>query len=121
MKLRRTTTALLAATAMTASLLGGQAYAADTTSEARYDTETPAAYKMIGDLVIARPFAIGATAIGAAAWLVSLPFTIGRNTSEATDALVLAPGYEAFVRCLGCTSSYEDWAKSRKHNNHTQP
>ncbi|MCJ8170484.1 multidrug transporter [Atopomonas sediminilitoris] len=120
MKLRRTTTALLAATAMTASLLGGQAYAEDASST-RYQNETPAAYSMIGDLVIARPLAIGATAIGAAAWLVALPFTIGRNTTESTDALVLAPGYEAFVRCLGCTSGYEDWAKSRKHNNQTQP
>ena len=53
-----------------------------------------------------RPLLIGATAIGAAAFIVSLPFTaLGGNVGEAAQSLVVEPGKEAFVRCLGCTSS----------------
>ena len=71
-----------------------------------YTVNAPPAYSMIGDLLIARPFLIVGTAIGAAAFVVSLPFTaLGGNVKEAGDALVLAPGREAFVRCLGCSSS----------------
>ena len=71
-----------------------------------YTAEAPKGYAMIGDLVIARPLLIGATAIGAAAFVVSLPFTaLGGNVGEAAQSLVVEPGKEAFVRCLGCTSS----------------
>ena len=71
-----------------------------------YRVEAPSGFAMVGDLVIARPLLIGATAIGAAAFIVSLPFTaLGGNVGEAAQALVAEPGKEAFVRCLGCTSS----------------
>lgn len=71
-----------------------------------YTVEAPNAYSMIGDLVIARPLLIGATVLGAAAFVVSLPFTaLGGNVGEAGKALVVEPGKAAFVRCLGCTTS----------------
>lgn len=71
-----------------------------------YTANAPKAFSMVGDLVIARPLLIGATAVGAVAFVVSLPFTaLGGNVGEAAQALVLEPGKEAFVRCLGCTSS----------------
>ncbi|WP_137819276.1 multidrug transporter [Pseudomonas sp. 2FG] len=71
-----------------------------------YTVEAPPAYSMIGDLLIARPLLIGATAIGVVAFVVSLPFTaLGGNVGEAAQELVVVPGKEAFVRCLGCTSS----------------
>ncbi|WP_277373073.1 multidrug transporter [Pseudomonas sp. AA-38] len=71
-----------------------------------YTVEAPKGYAMVGDLVIARPLLIGATAIGTAAFIVSLPFTaLGGNVGEAAQSLVVEPGREAFVRCLGCTSS----------------
>ena len=71
-----------------------------------YDTNVPAGYAMIGDLVIARPLLIGATAVGVVAFVVSLPFTaLGGNVGGAAESLVMAPGREAFVRCLGCTTS----------------
>ena len=57
---------------------------------------------MIGDLVIARPLLIGATVLGAAAFVVSLPFTaLGGNVGEAGKALVVEPGKAA---------SYAAWA-----------
>ncbi len=71
-----------------------------------YTVEAPKGYSMIGDLVIARPLLIGATAIGVVAFVVSLPFTaLGGNVGEAAHELVVVPGQEAFVRCLGCTTS----------------
>lgn len=71
-----------------------------------YEVEAPPAYSMIGDLLIARPLLIAATAVGTVAFVVSLPFTaLGGNVKDAGKALVVDPGKEAFVRCLGCTSS----------------
>lgn len=74
-----------------------------------YTANAPKAFSMIGDLVVARPLLIGATAVGAVAFVVSLPFTaLGGNVGEAAQALVVEPGKEAFVRCLGCTTSGYD-------------
>ncbi|MCY1561359.1 hypothetical protein D9M68_986030 [compost metagenome] len=61
---------------------------------------------MMGDLIFARPLLIAATIVGTAAFIVSLPFSaLGGNVKEAGQALVIDPGKEAFVRCLGCTTS----------------
>lgn len=107
MKPVRTTAAVLA---LTSGLLALPALAdvsqQNTSGDPYYTVEAPKGYAMIGDLIIARPLLIGATAIGAAAFVVSLPFTaLGGNVGEAAQSLVVEPGKEAFVRCLGCTSS----------------
>ncbi|WP_455923896.1 multidrug transporter [Pseudomonas putida] len=69
-----------------------------------YQVQSPPAFSMIADLVIARPFLVAATAVGAVVFVVSLPFTaLGGNVKDAGNALVVAPGKSAFVRCLGCT------------------
>ncbi|MDB6143284.1 MAG: Cation/multidrug efflux pump [Pseudomonas sp.] len=71
-----------------------------------YEIESPPAYAMIGDLLIARPLLVAATAIGAVVFVVSLPFTAaGGGIGEAGKALVVDPGKAAFARCLGCTGS----------------
>ncbi|CDF81757.1 hypothetical secreted protein [Pseudomonas knackmussii B13] len=71
-----------------------------------YSVDTPPFYSMLGDLIIARPLLLGATVIGTAAFIVSLPFTaLGGNVKEAGQALVIDPGKATFVRCLGCTES----------------
>ena len=68
--------------------------------------DEPTAMAMTGDLVVARPLGIAITAIGAAVFVVSLPFTaLGGNVSQSADTLVTGPAREAFVRCLGCKSS----------------
>ena len=107
MKLFRSTAAALA---LTTGLLALPAYAdaaqQNTSGDPLYTANAPKAFSMIGDLLIARPLLIGATAIGALAFVVSLPFTAaGGNIGEAGHALVVEPGKEAFVRCLGCTTS----------------
>lgn len=71
-----------------------------------YTVEAPPAWAMMGDLIVARPLLIAATIIGAGAFVISLPFTAaGGNMGEAGKALVVDPGKEAFVRCLGCSES----------------
>jgi hypothetical protein len=107
MKLFRSTAAALA---LTTGLLVLPAYAdaaqQNTSGDPLYTANAPKAFSMVGDLLIARPLLIGATAIGAIAFVVSLPFTaLGGNIGEAGKALVLEPGEAAFVRCLGCTTS----------------
>jgi len=78
----------------------------DTSSgDPTYQIQNPPAYAMMGDLLVARPLLIGATAIGAVLFVVALPFTVfGGNVKEAGQALVLDPGRSAFVRCLGCST-----------------
>ncbi len=115
MNLFRTTAAILALTsgllALPAQADEVQRTTANTgtntpSGDPLYTIQNPKGYAMFGDLLIARPLLIGATAIGAVAFVVSLPFTaLGGNVGEAGEALVLEPGREAFVRCLGCTTS----------------
>jgi len=107
MKLFRSTAAALA---LTTGLLALPAHAdvaqQNSSGDPLYTANAPKAYSMVGDLLIARPLLIGATAIGVVAFVVSLPFTaLGGNVAEAGQALVVEPGKEAFVRCLGCTTS----------------
>ncbi|WP_425917309.1 multidrug transporter [Pseudomonas sp. GWSMS-1] len=107
MKLFRSTAAALA---LTTGLLALPAHAEvaqqNTSGDPLYTANAPKAYSMLGDLLIARPLLIGATAIGVVAFVVSLPFTaLGGNVGEAAQAMVVEPGKEAFVRCLGCTTS----------------
>ncbi len=109
MKLFRTTAAALALTTGLLTLPAQAEEVQTSSGDPAYDIQTPKAYAMLGDLIIARPLLIGATAVGAVAFVVSLPFTaLGGNVAEAGEALVLEPGKEAFVRCLGCdTSGYK--------------
>ncbi len=107
MNLFRSTAAVLA---LTTGLLALPAHAESVPQNASgdpmYTVEAPKAYSMVGDLIIARPLLIAATAIGAGVFVVSLPFTaLGGNVGEAGKALVVEPGKAAFVRCLGCTTS----------------
>ncbi len=68
--------------------------------------EDPSALAMVGDAVIARPLGLAFTAIGAVAYVVTLPFSLaGGNAKEAGETLVVGPAMSTFVRCLGCTKS----------------
>ena len=61
---------------------------------------------MAVDLVVARPLGIVVTSVGAAVFLVSLPFSAaGGNVDNASEKLVLGPARETFVRCLGCRTA----------------
>jgi hypothetical protein len=68
--------------------------------------DQPSAGEMTADLVVARPFGVAITAVGAAVFLVSLPFTaLAGGVGHAADELVKKPAQETFMRCLGCRAS----------------
>jgi hypothetical protein len=57
---------------------------------------------MIGDLVVVRPLGMVATAVGAVAYVISLPFSlIGGNEPEARKKLMVDPAEYTFQRPLG--------------------
>lgn len=57
---------------------------------------------MVGDTVLVRPLGIVATVVGAAVFVVSLPFSLlGGNVKEAGHDLVAAPATFTFKRPLG--------------------
>lgn len=66
--------------------------------------ENPSAMAMAGDAIFVRPVLLGMTIVGAAIYVVSLPFSaLGGNMDEAGQTLVVGPAKATFVRCLGCT------------------
>ncbi|AVE33423.1 TPA: multidrug transporter [Pseudomonas aeruginosa] len=107
MNLFRCTALVLALTTVSLALPAQAGQVEENSSgDPMYTVEAPPAYAMIGDLVIARPLLIAATVIGAAAFVVALPFTAtGGGIGATGKALVVDPGKAAFVRCLGCTST----------------
>jgi hypothetical protein len=92
---------LLTAAALSVTLLTPQLSLAQSAVE-----EEPSALAMIGDALIARPLGLVFTVIGAATYIVTLPFSaLGGNAKEAGQVLVVGPAEATFVRCLGCTKS----------------
>lgn len=79
--------------------------------------ERPNAFAMTGDLLIARPIGVAMTLVGAAAFVVSLPFTaLAGSVGESAETLVLGPAEATFIRCLGCVEpgySYKDAERRR--------
>ncbi|MDB6060026.1 MAG: hypothetical protein JWM78_129 [Verrucomicrobiaceae bacterium] len=91
---------LLTATTLSFALLAPQI------SVAQQVDEDPSALAMVGDALIARPLGVVFTAVGAALYVVTLPFTLaGGNAKQAGKELVVGPAEATFVRCLGCTKS----------------
>lgn len=67
----------------------------------------PSAEHMLADLILVRPIMLVGTALGTAAFLVSLPFTaLGGNVDEAKKRLVEEPGSYTFTRPLGDLRRY---------------
>ncbi|EED31922.1 hypothetical protein NOR53_2995 [gamma proteobacterium NOR5-3] len=80
--------------------------------------EKPNAFAMAGDLVVARPIGLVMTAVGGAAFVVSLPFTaMAGSVSESAENLVLGPAKETFVRCLGCRVSGYSYKDAERRRN----
>ncbi len=68
--------------------------------------DDPSASEMAADVLIARPAGVVVTALGAAFFVVSLPFSAaGGNLNKAAETLVVNPARETFVRCLGCRNA----------------
>ncbi len=82
-------------------LLSGSVAAAVCDTDYRHGEE-PVAAAMLADAVLVRPLTLVASVVGAAIWVVTLPFTLpGGNTGEAGDVLVMDPLCYTFKRPLG--------------------
>jgi hypothetical protein len=67
-----------------------------------YLEDRPSPEAMLVDGVVVRPLGLGATVVGIATWIVTLPFSLlGGNVGEATDTLIVAPAEFTFRRPLG--------------------
>ena len=87
----------LAAVLLTALITAAPAVQAD---EVRYGD--PSFSSMLIDGAVARPLGLGATVVGTAIWVVTLPFSaLGGNVGEAADKLIVDPARFTFVRPLG--------------------
>jgi len=72
--------------------------------QAQNVTDRPTGLEMTADAILVRPITLCATVLGAALFVVSLPFSaLGGNAGEAGETLVVTPFKSTFTRCLGCT------------------
>jgi hypothetical protein len=66
----------------------------------------PTGAEMLLDVLVARPLGLAGTVVGAAAWVVSLPFTLpSQSTASAAKQMVAKPAEFTFKRPLGQFSS----------------
>ncbi len=64
---------------------------------------TPRSYVIyMGDALLARPFTLAATIVGAAVYGVTFPLTFYAEDGSLADTLVFAPWDATFKRCMGC-------------------
>lgn len=85
-----------------------QGYEAIQRATPRYGSTTDSE-AMLLDTVFLRPVSLVGVAVGAAAWIVSLPFSLPSGSSgEAWGALVETPLNYTFTRPLGNISSCRD-------------
>ena len=69
--------------------------------ELKLDNKAPAE-SMVADFAVMRPLGIGATVVGTAFFIVSLPFSaLGKNTGTAWERMVADPFNFTFTRPLG--------------------
>ena len=67
-----------------------------------YVDERPGFGAMLVDGVLVRPLGLGGLVLGAATWVVTLPFSaLGGNVGEATQRLIVEPAQFTFTRPLG--------------------
>ena len=68
-----------------------------------FANEKPTVLDMALDAVIGRPLLLATTTVGAAMFVVSLPFSIATHqVGDAAYAFVAEPAKATFNRCLGC-------------------
>jgi hypothetical protein len=84
--------------ALAAALFTAPAYAIDQEQVGR----EPTTNEVLADALVARPLGLVGTIIGAATWVVSLPFTLpSESSTRAADALVRKPARYTFLRPIG--------------------
>lgn len=76
----------------------------------RHGSETPDAGEVAADALLVRPVSFAATAVGAAIFVVALPFAaLAKDVKGTGRALVGAPAAFTFKRKLGDFSDSRQW------------
>jgi hypothetical protein len=92
---------ILLSVALTVALISSPVWS-ETSYTAERSTEEVSAGEIAFDALLIRPAGIVATAVGAAIFIVSLPFgLLSGSTEEAAQKLVREPADYTFVRPLG--------------------
>ena len=83
--------------------LGSLSIATSASAGETYDFNSrPSGGDMLLDMVFIRPLMLVGTVVGAASFVVTLPFSaLGGNVGEAGETLVMEPARYTFVRPLG--------------------
>ena len=83
--------------------LGNLSIATSASAGEAYDFNTkPPSGNVLLDALLMRPAMLVATVVGAATFLVSLPFSaLGGNVGDSAETLVLEPAEYTFLRPLG--------------------
>ena len=69
--------------------------------------ERPSSLSMVADATVVRPIMLVSTALGAAIYVATLPFSLmGGNATEVGEQMVIVPFKSTFLRCLGCTKRH---------------
>lgn len=94
----RRTVVVFTVVALVFTTTGFSAFAQD---GLKLENKAPAE-SMIADFAVMRPLGIGATVVGTAFFIVSLPFSaLGKNTGTAWNKMVADPFAFTFARPLG--------------------
>lgn len=102
MKLKKIATRCLLLSVLTMSTL------LSTLTRAEVIDERPSPPAMVADAILMRPVMLGATLVGAAIYVVAVPFALmGGNAPEVGEKLVVKPFKATFIRCLGCTQQQD--------------
>lgn len=105
------------ATALTLSVaIASPSFAATEIDEKEFG---PTYETMLTDAVVGKPLGALAVVGGAAAWVVSLPFTMFTGDVEQARAKLIEEPFYAMDRCLGCTPAEDSFYKSQQPGNQT--
>ncbi|HBG45943.1 MAG TPA: hypothetical protein DDW94_03040 [Deltaproteobacteria bacterium] len=100
--MKRTVSALIAALMLSIAVFPAQA--------AGVQEDEPTSSAIVFDILLVRPLGIVATALGAAVFVVGLPFTIPtRSVGLAADKLVADPVRFTFKRPVGDLDDFGDY------------
>ena len=92
----------IASKSLVAVLVAAGLLAAAPGATAQGTREGASAEAMVADALVRKPASILATMVGAAAFVVTLPFSaLGGNADEAAERLIADPAQDAFQRPLG--------------------
>lgn len=112
-KVSKTLFATMLAVALSGAVTQAGAQATGSLIDEEQIRREPTGGEMVLDALVARPLGLVGTVVGAATWVISLPFTLPSRSSErAAKQMVAKPAEFTFKRPLGQFSSCDSLPES---------